>query len=70
MNAGSLGKTTPPHDLVSSDQISFQRLGDVSTIALKLYLYLSTAKNNITHFYLGLVGYQEMVFTFQRNQFN
>lgn len=57
-------------DLVASGQMSFKRSGSISAIAFKIYLHLSTARKNTTDFYLVLVGYQEMIFTFQRNSSN
>lgn len=67
MNAGSWGNPTLHYDMVASGQMSCQRFGTVSTTVFKVYLQISTAKNYTTDFYLGLVGYQEMIFTFQRN---
>ena len=52
MNAGSWGKTTPSHDLVVSDEMSFKRFGNVSTITFKIHLHLSTARSNTIDFYI------------------
>ena len=61
------GKPTLPHDLVTSSQMSCQRLGKVSTTAFTVYLHPSTTENRTTDFYLTSVGYQQVIYTFQNN---
>lgn len=44
-------------------QCHFRDLGMFQCLTFKIHLYLSTARNDTIDFYLGSVGYKEMIFT-------